>query len=222
MKTVELAYQERGVAGGIPVVLLHGLTDSPATWDDFIAELGRHTFAVTARGHGDSPWPGEYSVDLMAADTLALLDRLGLRQIDLVGHSMGGAVAHRVARERPGLVRRMILEDAPPPPREGPPLPIDLFEKPDEPIDFDWRVVDVMRRDIRAVDPTWWNRLPEMTMRTLAISGGPASHISAEAIAEMAHLMPKAEFATIDVGHCIHTDAFTAFTTLAIPFLGKG
>ncbi len=86
----------------------------------------------------------------MAADTLAFLDARGLTEIDLVGHSMGGRVATLVARDRPGLVRKLVLEDSFPAAREP-----QVFEPyavlGDE--DFDPAVVDVIRADVRRSTP---------------------------------------------------------------------
>ena len=54
--------------------------------------------------------PGSYTVDEMAADTAAVFDRLGLRDIYLTGVSQGGCIAQIIAAKRPGLVKRMVLE----------------------------------------------------------------------------------------------------------------
>ena len=67
--------------------------------------------AVDLRGHGASSRPGAYSVALMAADVASLLDAVGGAAVDLVGHSLGGLVALRVAAGRPDRVRRLVLED---------------------------------------------------------------------------------------------------------------
>src|SRR5262249_61277006 len=69
-----------------------------------------HVFAFDLRGHGDSDWPGEYSFQLMRDDVAAALDGLGLGDVTLVGHSMGGGVAFAVAMSRPDLVGRLIVE----------------------------------------------------------------------------------------------------------------
>ena len=113
---VRLAYQVSGPPGAPPMVLLHGLGERGASWGPVLGALAVRfrVYALDLRGHGDSDWPGSYSFELMAGDVASLLDRLGLGAVTLVGHSMGGAVAYRVAMSRPDLVGRLIVEDAPP------------------------------------------------------------------------------------------------------------
>ncbi|GAA0401803.1 dihydrolipoamide acetyltransferase [Acrocarpospora corrugata] len=219
MSTVELAYQEQGVPGGVPLFLLHGLTGEPATWDTFIAGLDRHTFALAARGHDRSPRAAEYSIDLMAADALAFIDARGFDVIDMVGHSMGGAIAIRIAQDRPQLIRRLVVEEPPVPPRRPPAIPIESFPEPDEPVDFDWRAVDQIRRGVRAPDPAWWDRLPAITARTLVLSGGETGLVPPAIYAEVAENIPDAKTAVIDIGHCIHGDAPEDFAAVVGPFL---
>ena len=121
---IRLAYFTSGRADGPPLVLLHSLGEPSATWDEIAPELGREyrLIAFDLRGHGDSEWPGEYSFELMRDDVLDALDRLGLEQVSIIGHSLGGTVASLVAEARPGLVRQLVLEDTcpPKPPAPGP------------------------------------------------------------------------------------------------------
>ena len=67
--------------------------------------------AVDLRGHGESGWPGEYSIALMAQDVVALLERLDEPSVDLVWPLAGRLVALRVAATHPPPVRRLVLED---------------------------------------------------------------------------------------------------------------
>jgi N-formylmaleamate deformylase len=83
-----------------PVVLLHGLTGSGATWAP-IARVLEHDFDVVmpdARGHGGSSAPLHgYTYDDHANDVIELVDKLALDRPIVVGHSMGGMVAAVVA-----------------------------------------------------------------------------------------------------------------------------
>jgi pimeloyl-ACP methyl ester carboxylesterase len=109
---VELAVRETGE--GPPVVLLHGFISGAAAWDGFAVEVaarGMHASAVAQRGHGESSRPGVYSLEVLRDDVLGVLDRLGLERVDLVGHSMGGAVALLAAAHGPAAVRRLVIED---------------------------------------------------------------------------------------------------------------
>jgi len=90
---VELFYRDWGA--GRPVVLLHGLQLSSATWQHqmlYLAENGCRAVSYDRRGHGRSDDPGRgYDFDRLADDLAALLDGLDLSEVTLVGHSMGGA-----------------------------------------------------------------------------------------------------------------------------------
>lgn len=108
--TVDLWFDEQGSGEGPPVVLLHGGMVDSSTWGrqvDAIA-AGRRVLLLDQRGHGHTPDPGELTYDLMAADTIALLDREVGGPSDLVGWSDGGIVAMLVALARPDLVRKLV------------------------------------------------------------------------------------------------------------------
>jgi pimeloyl-ACP methyl ester carboxylesterase len=97
-----------------PVVLLHGLTDSGACWTRLAHDLAADYDLVMpdARGHGRSSAPDAgYRPEDRAADTLGLIDVLGLDRPVLLGHSMGGLTAALVAADAPGHVQGAILED---------------------------------------------------------------------------------------------------------------
>ena len=67
---------------------------------------------IDLRGHGhtDKPKPpGPYHYDGMAADVIAVLDALGLDDVDIVGGSLGGGVAIHVDKKQPGRARRLML-----------------------------------------------------------------------------------------------------------------
>ncbi|WP_410667828.1 alpha/beta fold hydrolase [Amycolatopsis sp. cmx-4-68] len=220
---ITLAYREFGDREDVPVVLLHALGSRAGTWDRFAAELagaGRHVIAPDLRGHGESSWPGEYSFELSAADVLGFLDRRGTDRADLVGHSLGGRVAQSLAQRHPHRVRRLVIEEAPVPPRQDTGQRAQPPERPDEPVDFDWSVVAPTFRQARHPDPDWWARLPAITATTLVISGGPASHVSPAALAEVAMAMPDATLVTIpDAGHRVHSTRPDEFSAAVLPFL---
>ena len=106
-------YAEYG--SGDPLVLLHGgLTDASEFGANTPALAERfHVFTPERRGHGHTPdQPGPISYDLMAADTAAFIDELGIGRAHLVGHSDGANVALLVALSRPDLVDRLVLISA--------------------------------------------------------------------------------------------------------------
>jgi esterase len=97
------------------VMLLHGLGDAAVVWHDVAALLGMRArvIAPDLRGHGDSSWPAgaDYRIASLAADVAELIDTLGLPALTLVGHSMGAAVALRIACEQPERIERLVLAD---------------------------------------------------------------------------------------------------------------
>lgn len=101
--------------GGRPIMLVHGFTansDEVAGVIEPLAELGWHAVAPELRGHGRSDRPtdaGAYSLELMAADVVALADRLGWDRFALLGHSMGGGVAQLVAMNHPQRLTGLVL-----------------------------------------------------------------------------------------------------------------
>jgi pimeloyl-ACP methyl ester carboxylesterase len=101
-----------GHGAGHPLVLLHGGFASADEFGANLKDLAARFRVLTPerRGHGHTPdVAGPISYDLMAADTAAFLDALGIGQAHLVGHSDGANVALLVALARPDLVDRMVL-----------------------------------------------------------------------------------------------------------------
>lgn len=99
------------VGRGQPIVLLHGVTLSVATWPYQLAKL-RNDFrviAVDARGHGTSTH-GEtgHSIKRMASDVAQLLVHLDLRDAIVVGHSMGGMITQQLCLDFEDLARERI------------------------------------------------------------------------------------------------------------------
>lgn len=109
---VTLHYAVQGRADGDPVVLLHGIGDS---WHSFELVLPHipdkfRIYALSLRGHGwsDAPAAG-YTQRDFAADVGAFMERLNLRHVTLVGHSLGSFVAQAVALEDRGRIARLVL-----------------------------------------------------------------------------------------------------------------
>lgn len=111
---VEIAYSAGG--SGPPLLLLHGFPQCRAMWARIAPVLARnHTVvAPDLRGYGGSSGPADAaacSFRAMAGDQLALMAGLGFDRFDVAGHDRGGRVAHRLALDAPGAVRRLVLMD---------------------------------------------------------------------------------------------------------------
>lgn len=112
---VELDVIQSGDPTGVPLLLLHGLSDSAVSMRPLMEALppGIRVIAVTQRGHGDSSKPaGPYTTDAFVADAVAAMDKLGAPRAVIFGHSMGSIVAQRLAMKHPERVAGLILEGA--------------------------------------------------------------------------------------------------------------
>jgi pimeloyl-ACP methyl ester carboxylesterase len=98
---------------GSPLVMLHGLSAHARTWDHTAAALSDryHVLALDQRGHGDTDWAPQYGLRPMAQDLLGFLDALDLREVTLIGLSMGGLISFVFAAAHPERIARMVIMD---------------------------------------------------------------------------------------------------------------
>jgi pimeloyl-ACP methyl ester carboxylesterase len=89
----DIAWTEAG-SGDSDVVLVHGITESAATWDPIVRRLsGDHrVITLDLRGHGESGPAERYDLEAMAGDVASVMASAGADTPHLVGHSLGGAV----------------------------------------------------------------------------------------------------------------------------------
>jgi non-heme chloroperoxidase len=109
---IELPYVEQGDVTGIPVLMLHGVTDSWRSFEPVLPHLPEdlRVVAVTQRGHGDAPKPeGPYLIEDMARDAIDLLDEMEIERAVVVGHSMGSWVTQRILIDHPERVIGAVL-----------------------------------------------------------------------------------------------------------------
>lgn len=101
---------------GVPLVVIHGLFGSADNWRSHVKawQAVRRVIAVDLRNHGRSPHLAGMGYAEQAEDVVALLDRLGIEQAHLLGHSMGGKVVISVARLYPQRVASLIVADIAP------------------------------------------------------------------------------------------------------------
>lgn len=115
---VAIAYEDHpGDDTRPPVLLHHGFAaDTHANWRrpgvlDALVATGRRVLSIDARGHGQSDKPHDpaaYDSPAMVRDVSALLDHLGIEEVDLVGYSMGGFVSLETAT-RESRLRSVVL-----------------------------------------------------------------------------------------------------------------
>jgi pimeloyl-ACP methyl ester carboxylesterase len=115
---IDLYYEDRGT--GKPVVLIHGWPLSGASWERQAAALlaaGYRVITYDRRGFGKSSQPAEgYEYDTLAKDTWHLLEALDLKDVTLVGFSMGGGeVARYLGKYNEGRVTKAVFMSAIPP-----------------------------------------------------------------------------------------------------------
>jgi len=111
---INLYYEVSG--SGPSVVLCHGYTGSHQDWMFQVPVLAQKYQAVTVdhRGHGTSDAPSSadaYSIHTLADDLYGLLNYLDIVKCCLVGHSMGGLVALRLALDQSHVVNSLVLVD---------------------------------------------------------------------------------------------------------------
>lgn len=221
-ETIELYYESHGdpMPGTVPLVLIHGGGSTIETnWAAILPHLTvtRQVLAVELQGHGHTPSTGRpYNFENSAGDVAALLHRLGIERVDVLGFSNGGNVAMRLAMRHPHLVRRQLVASA--------------FYQRDGMIDGFWE--GMIAADIasmpepylaadRAINPdpahqqqlfdldstqmrdfTDWTDadLTTMTAPTLYING---THdvVRVEHAVEMARLTPNAQLLVLPTGH---------------------
>jgi esterase len=237
---VRLAYREVGPSEGVPVVALHGMASTAATWDRVAAELalrGRRVVAVDLPGHGRSSRSGRYALSELSADVAGFLARFGAERVDLIGHSLGGYVATVIAARTPSLVRRLVLEDAPAPPDPA----YQPLTEPDgtaripgrarllvgnlfvltRVLKFDVRMAGPVVEQLRTPDPFWWRQLARIEARTVLV-GGTTSHVPSGPMLRMAAVIPDGELVTIaGAGHRVHSTRPSEFSDVVVPFLGE-
>jgi N-formylmaleamate deformylase len=237
-----------------PVIIVPGITSPAATWEFVGERFGQHfdTYILDVRGRGlsESSPTLDYSLDAQAADVIAFADALGLARFSLVGHSMGGRIGLRAARQAPAGLARLVMVD---PPVSGPgrrPYPsklpwyVDSMKLAREGMD-----VEAMR----VFCPTWTERqlrlraqwlhtcderaivtsfegfhtddvhvdMPHVKVPAMLMVAGRGDVVGAADIEEIQGLMPQVQVARVpNAGHMIPWDDEAGFYAAFGDFLG--
>ncbi|WP_392551762.1 alpha/beta fold hydrolase [Orbus wheelerorum] len=111
---MELHYKMAG--NGQPIIFLHGLFGSLDNLAGLAREFANNyqTIQIDLRNHGLSPWSDAHNYQLMADDISKLINQLGLNDVILIGHSMGGKVAMQLTECVAHLIAQVIILDIAP------------------------------------------------------------------------------------------------------------
>lgn len=118
----DLQVVEKGPRDAPPIVLIHCFSCAINWWNRMMPLLDRshRVIAVDLLGHGGSEKPASgYTIPHQADLVAQALGRLGVRDAEVVGHSLGGSVAVGLAERSPQLVERVFIVDTPPTHREA-------------------------------------------------------------------------------------------------------
>jgi pimeloyl-ACP methyl ester carboxylesterase len=113
----EMQVREGGPRSGSPIVLIHCFSCAMDWWDGMLPMLERRhrVISVDLLGHGGSEKPASgYTPPNQAQVVSEALERLHVRDAEVVGHSLGGSVTVALAQEHPQLVGKAVIIDMPP------------------------------------------------------------------------------------------------------------
>ncbi len=137
---------------GQPLVFVHALAMNLTFWDytiPFLNAQGYRCVAYDQRGHGKSDEPGKgYDLDTLAEDLHSLLRHLNLKDVILIGHSIGGMeiIRYHTLFGKEGLVSKLVLIGT----------PDCLMQQPDHPMGWTPELLETGLARIANDYPKWW------------------------------------------------------------------
>jgi pimeloyl-ACP methyl ester carboxylesterase len=232
-------YELRGT--GDPLVLLHGGGVTAESWFAQLPALAERfrVYAPERRGHGRTPdVEGPVTTELMADDTVALLEQLDTGPVHLVGWSAGGTVALRLALHRPDLVRKLVLIGTGLSRDASTPADLDLVHGPDteglaalfrpqyEPLSPDGP------EHFPVVFAKWlrmWREEPDIELSALAgltmpvlVMQGDDDGVRVEHSAAVARALPNAQLAVVPgTSHALPLEKPALVNQLLLDFLAE-
>lgn len=209
---VELEYAEQRSADGIPVVFLHGLSDSWHSFETTLPHLPEniHAFALSQRGHGNSGSPASnYAPRDFAADVASFVSQKGLGPVVIVGHSMGGVNAMRFAVDHPELTKALVIVNSDPAliHNEGMPEFVDLVKNMKGNISRQFMVEFQGSTLAKPIDSAYFNLLVNEGMKL-------PLHVLQQASQQMLEIIDARQLKTIKVPTAIFWGDKDAFCQL--------
>lgn len=115
---IQMCYCVCGPEDGVPLLLIHGVTDGRISWTQvapMLAKLGYRVYVPEYRGNGKTdkpdPGPGGYSVETHRDDMFAFMDAVGVEKAHVAGHSLGSLIAQLMNLKAPErLLSTTLLE----------------------------------------------------------------------------------------------------------------
>lgn len=111
---IEISYQFDGPVNAPVLMLSNSLLTDYGMWDLQVPAFAAkyRLLRYDTRGHGGTEaTPGPYTIDLLAADVVALLDALRIDRVNFLGLSMGGMIAQCLAAKHAARLRTVVLCD---------------------------------------------------------------------------------------------------------------
>jgi pimeloyl-ACP methyl ester carboxylesterase len=146
-----MAYRDAG--SGTAIVLVHGSTNDYRAWNaqfDVFSQTHR-VIAVSLRHYYPERWDGvgtDFSIEQHAQDVAALIKKLNLGKVHLVGHSRGGGVVIEVAKSHPEVIRTLVLPDG------SIYLPVPESAEAKAAAEFNRKVIGTLQENLKTGDPT--------------------------------------------------------------------
>jgi len=232
----ELYYEVHGPVDGPPVLLLHGGIGNIEEFRNLVPALvaaGYRTVAFDQRGRGRSTWGDRpITYEQMAADTVAILDELGIDRADVVGWSDGGIVALKLALTHPERLGRVVAYGANSTPEGNYAEPRMSDQMPSfEDFIADYQrlspaperfeeLLEVMGALYKVAPDFTDEELGSITVPVLILDGAEEEFVKPEDTKRMAALIPGAELVIMpDTGHFAPFAQPEEFSRIVLEFL---
>lgn len=225
---IDMKYVEMGNPDGKPLVLIHGMTDNSRGWSLMAPYLADefHIYMPDLRGHGDTDKPDMkmYPISLYASDIASFMDQVDVDTADVVGHSLGSAVAQAFAINYSDRTDHLVLESSSPVKSgntesyeeilgfgENPPSDEYMDNWYSNPNPVDEEFLSYEKEESRALPPYDWRQIAkgssssdltpfmdEVDMPTLILWGTKDSLAGKTQQKELRKLIPDADFISYD------------------------